>query len=403
MDRPLSPSIWYAVLFAGLVAFLVLCFSIRLALRWLAAPVTDAILRYLEYSTTSVFGLSSWRVSAKDVLFAVLYVSANGVCMGWGVNAAEELSRRSASMLATNLILLLPGASIAADILCISLGTYHQTHSIVGLVALIEGSIHAGHELTARRWTGDVNTISGTAVRVNILLVYRNLSMSKPSTRIQVESVHNSLQVKVRLPRPWKVRPGQYVYLTMMRPGFFSILQRHPFMVAGSEAQDHDFQLRIQPRAGFTSRLWTRTLGGTREFSAFVEGPYGHGFDLQNFGTVVLFASGIGIVGHLAYIQKLVLDYRQSKTKTRDLLVVWHVDNKYQLDLVWEVMNDVLRRDDLPATAMRRDARAPYGSGKMDRHLGSSSSSTSESPGLRPAPHGENASVAAWRPNATKR
>ncbi|CAN9290163.1 unnamed protein product [Alternaria alternata] len=381
MDRPLSPSIWYAVLFAGLVAFLVLCFSIRLALRWLAAPVTDAILKYLVYSTTSVFGLSSWRISAKDVLFAVLYVSANGVCMGWGVNAAEELSRRSASMLATNLILLLPGASIAADILCISLGTYHQTHSIVGLVALIEGSIHAGHELTARRWTGDVNTISGTAV----------------------ESVHNSLQVKVKLPRPWKVRPGQYVYLTMMRPGFFSILQRHPFMVAGSEAQDHDFQLRIQPRAGFTSRLWTRTLGGTREFSAFVEGPYGHGFDLQNFGTVVLFASGIGIVGHLAYIQKLVLDYRQSKTKTRDLLVVWHVDNKYQLDLVWEVMNNVLRRDDLPATAMRRDARAPYGSGKMDRHLGSSSSSTSESPGLRPAPHGENASVAAWRPNATKR
>ena len=173
MDRPLSPSIWYAVLFAGLVAFLVLGFSIRLALRWLAAPVTDAILRYLVYSTTSVFGLSSWRVSAKDMLFAVLYVSANGFCMGWGVNAAEELSRRSASMLATNLILLLPGASIAADILHISLRTYHQTHSIVGLVALIEASIHGGRELTARRWSGDVNTISGTAVRVSVSLSVR--------------------------------------------------------------------------------------------------------------------------------------------------------------------------------------------------------------------------------------
>ena len=173
MDRPLSPSIWYAVLSAGLVAFLVLCFSIRLAFRWLAAPVTDAILRYLVYSTTSVFGLSSWRISAKDVLFAVLYVSANGVCMGWGVNAAEELSRRSASMLATNLILLLPGASIAADILHVSLRTYHQTHSIVALVALIEASIHGGRELTARRWTGDVSTISGTAVRMYVSLSVR--------------------------------------------------------------------------------------------------------------------------------------------------------------------------------------------------------------------------------------
>jgi hypothetical protein len=89
------------------------------------------------------------------------------------VNAAEELSRRSASMLATNLILLLPGASIAADILHVSLRTYHQTHSIVALVALIEASIHGGRELTARRWTGDVNTISGTAVCVYVSLSVR--------------------------------------------------------------------------------------------------------------------------------------------------------------------------------------------------------------------------------------
>jgi hypothetical protein len=76
-------------------------------------------------------------------------------------------------MLATNLILLLPSASIAADILCISLRTYHHTHSTVGLVALIEASIHGGREITARRWTGDVNTISGTAVRVYVSLLVR--------------------------------------------------------------------------------------------------------------------------------------------------------------------------------------------------------------------------------------
>jgi hypothetical protein len=63
--------------------------------------------------------------------------------MGWGVKAAEELSSRSASMLAMNLILLLPSASIAADILHVSLRTYYRNYSIVGLVALIEGSIYA--------------------------------------------------------------------------------------------------------------------------------------------------------------------------------------------------------------------------------------------------------------------
>jgi predicted ferric reductase len=225
----------------------------------------------------------------------------------------------------------------------------------------------------------------------NVLLLYRNFSVSKPSTSIRIENVRNSLLVKVNLPRPWKVKPGQYVYLTMIRPGFFSILQRHPFMVTNSESKNYDFQLRIQPRRGFTNRLLTRTLVEAAQLSAFVEGPYGRGFDLQDFGTVVLFASGIGIVGHLAYIQELVHDYWQSKTKTRDLLLVWHVDNKYQLDLVSEVMNHILRRDDLPAAAMRQDTHALSGSGKIDRYLGGSS--TNESPGVRPAPHGENASV----------
>ena len=69
-------------------------------------------------------------------------------------------------MLATNLTLLLPGANIAADILHVSLRTYQRTHSIVGLVALIQGSIHAGRELTVHGWNSNISTISGTAVRV---------------------------------------------------------------------------------------------------------------------------------------------------------------------------------------------------------------------------------------------
>ena len=60
-------------------------------------------------------------------------------------------------------------------------------------------------------------------------------------------------------------------------------------------------------------------------------------------------------------------------------------------------MNNILRRDDLPAAAMRQDTRALFGSGKMDRYLGGSSNN--ESPGIRPAPHGENASVVTWQVN----
>jgi hypothetical protein len=164
MDRLSNPPAWYSIVCAGLVVFIISCFITRLAFQWLASRITDAILKYLVYSTVSLFRTPKWRFSVKDLLFPVLYLSANGVCMGWDVKAAEELSKRCASMLATNLVLLLPGASIAADILHVSLRTYHGMHSIIGLVAVIQGSVHAGQKLTAVGWTRDMGSVSGIAV-----------------------------------------------------------------------------------------------------------------------------------------------------------------------------------------------------------------------------------------------
>jgi hypothetical protein len=178
MDSLSNPSSWYSIVSAGLVVFLVSCFITRLALQWLASRIIDATLKYLVYSTISLYRLPRWRFSVKDVLFPVLYLSANGVCMGWGVKAVEALSSRCASLLATNLILLLPSASIAADILHVSLRTYHRMHSIIGLVALIEGSIHAGQKLTAVGWTGDMSSVSGIAVSEFTAMFRRGLTHS---------------------------------------------------------------------------------------------------------------------------------------------------------------------------------------------------------------------------------
>jgi predicted ferric reductase len=197
-----------------------------------------------------------------------------------------------------------------------------------------------------------------------------------------IENIHNTLKVNVSLPRPWRIKPGQYVYLTTIRSGFFSILQRHPFMVTNSVSNEYDFEMRIHPAAGFTRRLLGTSLDNKTYLRAFIEGPYGRGFDLSDYGTVVLFASGIGIVGQLPYIQNLVQDYRYSRIKTRDLLLVWLVEKKTQRDLVWEIMTDVLREDDLPHIQGRHR--------KLNRPLGEST--TPDSPGRRPAPHGENAS-----------
>jgi hypothetical protein len=178
MDPLSDPSVWYSIVCAGLVIFIILCFITSIAFRWLTSRVTSAILKYLVYSTISLFKLPNWRFSVKDLLFPVLYLTANGVCMGWDVRAAEELSDRCASLFVTNLVLLLPGTSVAADVLHISLRTYHLLHSIIGLVAVFQGLVHAGQKLAAVGGTRDIGAVSGIAVSVVELGLRRGLTLS---------------------------------------------------------------------------------------------------------------------------------------------------------------------------------------------------------------------------------
>lgn len=216
--------------------------------------------------------------------------------------------------------------------------------------------------------------------------------MSRPRTSVSIQLFPSTYNMKldISVARPWKVKPGQYVYLTMPRPGLTSTFQRHPFMIAASSSHQHDFEIRIQPGNGFTRQLLLGNYRNTDRLRAFIEGPYGHALDLQEFGTIVLFASGIGIVSHLPYIQQLVEDYREFRTKTRDLLLVWNVDNEAQVNLVAEDMTALLRKDDLPLDYMVQNGPPPKVSSKAWRRSGDSI--TPERPGERPAPYGENAS-----------
>jgi hypothetical protein len=172
MELKLTPTKGYAIGLLGLLLLLVLYFSTRFICKWIVSLIYRAILRYIVYSNLSLFGLLDREVSVKETLFPIVYASANGFCMGWDVKSAQELSRRCATLLVTNLIILLPGASVAADILRIPLRSYQSAHSVVGLVALIEGSIHATHELAIQEWDGNIMKITGLAVSNLCMLQY---------------------------------------------------------------------------------------------------------------------------------------------------------------------------------------------------------------------------------------
>ena len=56
-----------------------------------------------------------------------------------------------------------------------------------------------------------------------------------------------------------------------------------------------------------------------------------------------MFASSIEITSYLSYIKEIMQRYQQLNTKTKDILLIQHVDIEEQLDLVTLFITPILK------------------------------------------------------------
>ena len=165
--------------------------------------------------------------------------------------------------------------------------------------------------------------------KISVEKVYRT---ADDDQIVMTDAYHVHLWVN----RPFKVHPGQYLYLTVPWLGLPSLFQSHPFWIVW---WDHDnvrdgihLQLLVRQRQGFTHRLLSYR---DKTYSAWIQGPFGQSRNLAEFGTVVMFATDIGIAAHLSYLKCLLHGYAMSSVCTRRAIVVWEVkDSSESLLLV---------------------------------------------------------------------
>jgi predicted ferric reductase len=160
-----------------------------------------------------------------------------------------------------------------------------------------------------------------------MLFAFRNIAIGRPFARAQVEEVSNALRVMVTVPRAWEVKAGQYIFLTIPRAGILSGVQSHPFMIAWWEWSVAGLRvyLLVKRRRGFTKDL-TGRIG--KISLAFIDGPYGQKHDFGDYGTVIMFATDIGIAGHIPFIKELVRGYNSCEVRTRRIVVVWQMEHE---------------------------------------------------------------------------
>lgn len=239
--------------------------------------------------------------------------------------------------------------------------TFFKIHQGLAVVIIAGVWVHSPGSLVSAPLIYLVTT-GGTWIFVRLLQaansIYRSKAIGRPFSRAVVWTLPGALQIHVKVSRPWKYCAGQYVYLCIPGATYGSWMQSHPYFVSWWYKDQHGNDIVVfilECQSGFSSSLATRSSGNLvlkkdRVGESFVlatnsdiesrfiiglrslvEGPYGCKTPLDEYGTVLLFATGIGIAGQLPYIKQFLQGFHDWDVKARRIALYWEVKSESKL------------------------------------------------------------------------
>ena len=78
----------------------------------------------------------------------------------------------------------------------------------------------------------------------------------------------------------------------------------------------------VRKRGGFTRRLLSHR---DEEHTAWISRPFGRSENFGDYGTILMFATDIGITAHLPYLKMLMQGRLEASIRTRRVVVIWQV------------------------------------------------------------------------------
>lgn len=194
-------------------------------------------------------------------------------------------------------------------------------------------------------------------------MVYRNAG--RGGTRAIIEPMAgDAIRITLKMARPWTFQAGQHMFLTLPSVGLWT---SHPFSVAWSDTEEilnsekglvvnrqdilahkkTTMSVIVRRRDGFTNHLYKRAENnqGRLNLAAIVEGPYGGLHSLRSYGTVMIFAGGVGITHQVGYIRDLVTGFGNGTVATRRVTLVWVIQTPEYLEWIRPWMTSILALD----------------------------------------------------------
>jgi len=213
-----------------------------------------------------------------------------------------------------------------------------RIHQLLGVCALYAIWSHVrGSTVFAQYYsTGIVGCfgLGGLGQLFHILLLNRLFYRGFPRARII--RVEHAVCLVVYTPTPLTICPGQYINVYLPGVSFWSFLQSHPFYV--SFARPHGrgtrLELMIEPRRGWTSKLLMQAQAqdlaedealSSESYVSLFSGPHGQSIRVEDFGVVVLIASGWGLMAQMPYLQALIHGFHNGTVKAQRVHLIWQL------------------------------------------------------------------------------
>ncbi|MCJ1307027.1 hypothetical protein MMC25_000673 [Agyrium rufum] len=243
--------------------------------------------------------------------------------------------------------------------------------TIVGLWYHIPADGHIYIKVVVFAWAAE------RALRFSIF-IYRNVGRNGGTKAVIEHLPGEAVRVTLHLARPWVFKPGQHAYLTIPSIGLWT---SHPFSAAWSNSTDgtairsHSFTTNagdekgsslvmnrqdvlalhqksisfvLRRRDGFTNSLYRKAAespSGRLVMNAFAEGPYGGYKSLDSYGTVLLFAGGVGITHQVPFVRSLVAGFANGTCAARRVTLVWIIQSPEHLEWIRPWMTEILALD----------------------------------------------------------
>ncbi|KAH7016636.1 hypothetical protein B0J12DRAFT_551604, partial [Macrophomina phaseolina] len=190
--------------------------------------------------------------------------------------------------------------------------------------------------------------LTEAALRVSNV-VFRNFGPGATKAEISRTKDEKVAQVNLTVARPWKLEPGQHIYLTIPKIGWFT---SHPFSVAwvDDEADQTGINLLVRRHSGFTAGVHS-AVGGDKApssaLTAVVQGPFGRN-SFDSYGNVMFFASGVGITPHLMQIEHLQESRLHKTAAVLQIRLFWFIGSLDLFEVAWPQIKRLVDRHEYP-------------------------------------------------------